>query len=73
MPHPSGSINPAVVAHGTGVFQLRVSIVEGRVRVRFHQWPDCTCGCRGGWRKHLVYVELLRLRVQTWQPHKGVT
>jgi hypothetical protein len=33
--------------------------------------PDCTCGCGGGWNRHLAYVELLRLRVQTWTPPRG--
>lgn len=75
---PHGAHRPRAVSFyaldltdGSRAFRLR-ALAGGVCRsVTLHERPDRTCGCGGGWNRHLAYVELLRLRVQTWTPPRG--
>ena len=59
------------LADGSHASRLRFAVGDRRRRgVALHERAGCACdGC--GWGAHLAYVELLRLRVQTWTPGRA--
>jgi hypothetical protein len=68
----TASLATLVLTDGTHAFRPRLAVHGRRIRVVLRERPGCSCGCRGGWSAHLAYVQLLRLRVQTWTPDREV-
>jgi hypothetical protein len=52
----------------TRAFGLRFAVIARGALGALHERRVCACGCTGAWKRHLAYLELLRLRGQTWTP-----
>jgi hypothetical protein len=71
-PHARQPVVASFLTYDASASRIRLTLVGWQARVTLRKRPDCACGCCGAWSAHLVYVELLRLRVQRSQPRKGV-